>query len=311
MSETNEPVIYSANNSLNLHISPLEGLLNYLQTPGKKVILIGESHGIGETMEEIYTMAGKQINIIEKCINHTNTSEPIRSNIGSVPKSWFKNAFLNRQTNFLPRQLISNNTTRSKSLLSAEPAPLGIYTEYSQELSMSHVLTSDDKIKEANTILMRYSILNTIPMYFRSFNARQHPSTALLSRLGDDKYAADIRKLSESCDIVVAVIGLGHIPVISNLLLDLNPYLINTTTDKAVKYVYDTYTKYGYLGLRLTPNYQTMPVYDDSEANDYTTKVLNLWKEKTPHTMTVYKKKNSNSTNGGSTRRKRRTRSRR
>jgi hypothetical protein len=51
-------------------------------------------------------------------------------------------------------------------------------------------------------------------------------------RCGDILYAQEIRDILGTCDIVITIMGLGHIPILGRILEEFNPCLINTTTQE-------------------------------------------------------------------------------
>jgi len=84
--------------------------------------------------------------------------------------------------------------------------------------------------------LIRFFSLIGFPLNYATFNRVECAGDSrCLYKNGDQQYAADIKELLTKTEIVVVVIGLGHIPILSKLLKDYKPFIFNTSTTEGIE----------------------------------------------------------------------------
>lgn len=105
------------------------------------------------------------------------------------------------------------------------------------------------------------------------------PSDPPTHRCGDILYADNIKDILSKCDIVIAIMGLGHIPILAHILSEFTPCSINTTTEKYTKIGIDSFKQIlpDFAGPEFNLSSVT-PFYEDPDAKDTGIVMTELWK---------------------------------
>ena len=156
--------------------------------------------------------------------------------------------------------------------------PIEFYLESPENIVVGQMNTPGNdppNIIQAN--LMRFFTLAKITPNFPGFDRSQcQPSSPPSCRNGDDQYAGDIRRLLGKADIVIAFMGISHIPTLARLLPEFNPFMINTATQDAIASALHQWPQR--MAPEPVPDFaRLLPVYQDLSAEYFARASISQW----------------------------------